>query len=294
MVKDSIPHITVARDSVALIDATRQDYFGLRSVQGEVFDVADGNTNYNLYTEKSTGKEKAGHDGIHIPFHIEQADGVFGLLLVCFLFFAHIYNGGIAFLKENVSLLFSSEKGQKIHRQTTVREYLYSYFLIFQTIVLISICIYNIFIEFDARSEAVQRPFISILSYIVLIGLFLGIKDVLYLMLGYIFDEQKRMGVWRRTYIIGIEILGMLYFIPTLLLIYSNYYHLQIIIFMLILFLIVQLILFYQIIVFFIREKFNFLYLIAYLCTFEILPYIFLMIGLVYLYRIDVFNTLWL
>src|SRR5690606_2489510 len=109
-----------------------------------------------------------------------------------------------------------------------------------------------------------------------------------------IFDEQKRMGVWRRTYIIGIEILGMLYFIPTLLLIYSNYYHLQIIIFMLILFLIVQLILFYQIIVFFIREKFNFLYLIAYLCTFEILPYIFLMIGLVYLYRIDVFNTLWL
>lgn len=294
MVKDSIPHITVARDSVALIDSTRQDYFGLRSVQGEVFDVADGNTNYNLYTEKSTGKEKAGHDGIYIPFHIEQADGVFGLLLVCFLFFAHIYNGGIAFLKENVSLLFSSEKGQKIHRQTTVREYLYSYFLIFQTIVLISICIYNIFIEFDARSEAVQRPFISILSYIVLIGLFLGIKDVLYLMLGYIFDEQKRMGVWRRTYIIGIEILGMLYFIPTLLLIYSNYYHLQIIIFMLILFLIVQLILFYQIIVFFIREKFNFLYLIAYLCTFEILPYIFLMIGLVYLYRIDVFNTLWL
>ena len=292
--KDSIPHISLARDSILLKDSVRQDYFGLRSVQGEVFDVSDGTTEYALYAEKAVRKEKAGHEGMHIPFHMEQADGVFGLLLVCILFFAHVYNGGIAFLKENVSLLFSFDRGPKIHRQTTAREYLYSYFLIFQTVVLVSICIYNIFIEFDSRSEAVQRPFISILSYIVLIGLFLGVKDVIYLTLGYVFDEQKRMGVWRRTYIIGIEILGMLYFIPTLLLIYANYYHLQIIVFMLILFLIVQLILFYQIIIFFIREKFNFLYLIAYLCTFEILPYIFLMIGLVYLYRIDVFNTLWL
>jgi hypothetical protein len=294
LVKDSIPRINIVGDSVALNDSVRQDFFGLRSVQGEVFDLADGSTDYNLHTEKCVRKERAGHDGVYMPFHIEQADGVFGLLLICFIFFAHIYNGGITFLKENMSLLFSSEKGKRIHSQTTVKEYLYSYFLIFQTIVLVSICIYDIFIEFDSQSEAVQRPFISILSYIALIGLFLGIKDVLYLILGYIFDEQKRIGVWRRIYIIGIEILGILYFIPTLLLIYANYYHLQIIIFMLILFLIVQLILFYQIILFFIREKFNFLYLIAYLCTFEILPYIFLMIGLVYLYRIDVFNTLWL
>ena len=66
----------------------------------------------------------------------------------------------------------------------------------------------------------------------------------------------------------------------------------EILILILILFLIVQITLFYQIIVFFIGQKFNFLYLIAYLCTFEILPYVYLAIGLIQLYRTDVFNTL--
>ncbi|MDR1883318.1 MAG: DUF4271 domain-containing protein [Prevotella sp.] len=282
------------RDSVALDDSVRQNPFGSGPVQGEVVDMINRYAEYGLHTGEDGQKDRNGHDGLRLPFNMEQTDGVFGLLLLCFLFFSHIYNGGVTFLKENISLLFSSEKSKKIHHQTTAREYLYNYFLVFQTVVLASICVYDIFIEFDSRSGADRKPFLSILSYMALIGLFLGIKDVAYMMLGYIFDEQKRMKVWRRTCIIGIEILGMFYFIPALLLVYANYYHLQIIIFMLILFLIVQLILFYQIIVFFIREKFNFLYLIAYLCAVEILPYIFLMIGLVYLYRIDVFNTLWL
>lgn len=244
----------------------------------------------STFTEKA---EPQRHDGNRLPFSIEQTDGVFALILICFLFFAHIYNGGISFVKENLSLLFSSGKGKRLQQQTTVKEIIYGYFLLFQAIVLISICIYDVFIEYDPDGGGTNSPLTTILSFIVTISLFLFLKDILYKFIGYVFDMSRLMKVWRRTYIVTIEVLGIFYFIPTLLLVYSNFYHMQVIIFVLILFLIAQIILFYQIIIFFIREKFNFLFLIAYLCTFEILPYIFLIIGLIYLYRIDVFNILW-
>jgi hypothetical protein len=182
-----------------------------------------------------------------------------------------------------------------MYGQTTVKEMLYSYFLVIQAVVLAAICICDIFIEIETPGQSNGRPLGTIISFIVLIALFLWIKDILYKIIGYIFDQQKAMSFWRRTYMVSVGILGILYFIPTLLLIYSSYYHIQILVFMLVLFLIVQLTLFYRIVVFFINQKFNFLYLIAYLCTFEIFPYIFLSMGLIYLYRTDVFNTLlWL
>ncbi|MDU1889118.1 MAG: DUF4271 domain-containing protein [Dysgonomonas sp.] len=224
---------------------------------------------------------------------VEQTDGVFALLLICFLFFAHIYNGGISLLKENFSLLFSSEKRHRLYQQVTVKETLFGYFLLVQAIVLASICVYDVFVGYEPTAEGAKSPLITILSFIITISLFLLLKDLLYKFIGYIFDIQKSMNIWRRTYFATIEVLGILYFIPTLLLVYSDFYHFQVILFVLILFLLVQIILFYQIIIFFIREKFNFLFLIAYLCSFEILPYIFLSVGLIYLYRIDVLNTLW-
>ncbi|MDR2953711.1 MAG: DUF4271 domain-containing protein [Prevotella sp.] len=232
------------------------------------------------------------HEGNPIPFNIEHSDGVFGLLLLCFLFFAHVYNGGLAFLSENLKTLFSFNPGERI--ESTTKETLYSYFLIFQAIVLASVCLYDYFIEYDPYQIGYRAPLPTILIFILFIIIFLFIKDMSYRFIGFIFEAGKQMTLWRQKYIVSIEILGIIYVIPTMLLLYSNYYNLQIIVFMGILFLIVQLILFYQIIIFFISEKFNFLFLIAYLCTFEILPYFYLYKGLCYLYDIDVFNTLWL
>lgn len=245
----------------------------------------------SVYVEE-VKEEVVRYDGKPMPFNLEKTDGIFVLLLFCFLFFAHIYNGGFSFLKESISLLFTPEKNYRDQKQITSKELLYSYFLMFQGVVLISICLY---VVFSSTSEvAIGNPLVTILIFIFAIGLFFGIKDFIYRYIGYVFGYQQIMSLWRRLLVVSIEILGMLYFIPTLLLVYFNEYHFAILVFMLILFLIVQITLFYQIIVFFINQKFNFLYLIAYLCTIEILPYIFLIIGLGYLYRIDVFNTLWL
>ena len=291
MQEDSISYVsTVGPDSLIGKDSVSRPVYSIGIIQGEISGVSS-RLDTTSYTLSEKGKD-VGREGVPHSFEIEQSDSVFGLLLLCFVLFAHIYNGGVSFLKRNISILFSSDNNKRIPRQTTAKEIIYSYFLIFQTCVLASVCVYDIFIQSDALLGKNENPLLTIALFILFIGLFLGIKDCIYIMFGYIFDMNKSMNKLRRTYIIGIEMLGILYFIPILFLIYADYYHLQIVIFMLILFLIVQIILFYQIIAFFIREKFNFLYLIAYLCTFEILPYIFLIIGLAYLYRIDVFNIL--
>lgn len=247
----------------------------------------------SAYTEELS-KDTLRHTGKQIPFNLEKVDGVFALLLFCFLLFAHIYNGGYTFLKENISLLLSPGKNFREQKQVTSRELVYSYFLLFQAVVLIAVCIYIGLMATDAQAGNADSPFLTILLFILVIGLFFGIKDFSYRFIGYMFEGQSVMAMWRRLSIVALEILGMLYFLPTMLLVYFNQFHTEIFIFMLILFLIVQIILFYQIIVFFINQKFNFLYLIAYLCTFEIIPYVFLILGLGYLYRLDVFNTLWL
>lgn len=287
MVKDSISYISnVEQDSLVYKDSVQQSLYRIGIIQEDINGIS------SAYTLDKGQVNDYRHEGVSHPFRIEQSDGIFGILLLCFVLFAQLYNGGFSFLKENMTYLFSSGKNKHVHSQTTVKEIAYTYFLIFQTVVLTSVCVYDTFIQSNNLSEGYSNPLVSILSFILFISLFLGIKDFLYILFGYIFDMSRRMKSWRRAYITGIEVLGILYFIPTLFLVYADYYHFQIVIFMLVLFLIVQLILFYQIIIFFIKEKFNFLYLIAYLCTFEILPYIFLMIGLEYLYKNDVFNIL--
>lgn len=282
--KDSIPYInSIVVDSLAIQDSIPQQNFS--SFEGEMAKIVAA------YTVKDSKTDTSRHYGTKLPFSLESTDGIFVLILFCFLCFTHIYNGGVSFLKENLSLLFRSEKEKRVHKQTTVKDILYGYFLVFQAVVLIAICVYDLFVEYDS-SEIVHSPFLTVISFVLIIGLFFGAKDLVYKTIGYIFDQQKLMATWRRVSVVSIEILGVLYFIPMLFLIYSNYYHLEILVFMLLLFLIIQITLFYQIILFFVNQKLNFLYLIAYLCTFEILPYIFLSTGLIYLYRTDIFNTL--
>ncbi|MDR1091836.1 MAG: DUF4271 domain-containing protein [Prevotella sp.] len=285
--KDTILYINsiIAADSLVVQDSLPQQNFS--PFGGEMAKTL------TAYTGKDSSPDASRHDGSKLPFSMENTDGISVLLLFCFIFFAHIYNGGISFLKENLSLLFQSEREKRMHKQTTVKEILYGYFLVFQAIVLVAVCVYDVFVEYDP-AYAVHTPFLTVITLILVIGLFLGAKDFIYKIIGYIFDQQKLMITWRRVSVVGIEILGILYFIPTLLLIYSDYYHTEILALMLLMFLVVQMTLFYQIIFFFVNQKFNFLYLIAYLCTFEILPYIFLSTGLIYLYRTDIFNILWL
>lgn len=246
-------------------------------------------TDVNVLPTYSLDGQKEGNP---LPISLDRSDGIFALLLFCFLLLAHVYNGGVSFFRESIKLVFSASKSEKLEAQATTKEMFYSYFLVFLAVLLISISLYEALERVMPTAETEKRPFVTIGMFIVLILVFILLKLMFNNLIGYVFDIPKKLKVWNRSYLVLLSILGLLCFLPTLMLVYSSHWHSIIIGFVLVLFLIVQLILFLRIIVFFIERRFNFLYLIAYLCTIEILPYVFLGIGLVYLYRIDIFNTI--
>lgn len=229
-------------------------------------------------------------EGILLPNNLERVDGVFGLLLICFTFFSLV--GGINFLRENFSIFYSFKRNSDLQKDPNIRETFFLYFLILQTIILISIGLYAVLLDAYPDQPGASYPLLYILLFVLIIGIAFLLKLLFYRFIGYIFDIRETMKVYSRTYVIMTAVLGILFFIPILLLIYSNYWHLQIDIILLVILVIASVLLFFKVVAFFVREKFNFLFMIVYLCTAELIPYLFLGITLITLYRTDIFQVI--
>lgn len=232
-------------------------------------------------------------EGIPLPFNLDQMDATFILIMLCFLIFARIYRGDFALLKSNITLLRSFKKNIKSTKVFTSRDMWYTYFLVMQFALLASICIYNIFTDYGLNITDIRNPLRTMGLFIILIFVFFIIKIFIYRLIGYMFDKKKEMAIFEYLYIIMIETLGIAFFIPTLLLVYASYLYTPIAILLAVLALAALVRLLYRIALYFIREKFNYLFMIAYLCSVEIIPYIFLATGLVYLYKTDELIVLW-
>ncbi|PXV68876.1 uncharacterized protein DUF4271 [Dysgonomonas alginatilytica] len=234
-----------------------------------------------------------GHEGVGKIFTLEQDDGVLALLVLCFLFFTRVFKGGFTFFKENARLLFSTRENLNLFSETTVTEFWFNFILIFQTILLGAIVIFDVFLESDAY-KVPQHSFYTIILFMLTIWVFFFLKYLLYRVLGYLFDIRDRVKIWLRSCTIVFSMIGIIAFIPTLMMVYSQNFHDFLLIFFLGLFIISQLILFYRVITFFLQGNVNFFFLIAYLCGVEIIPYIILYQVLIYLYKVDLIGLLWL
>lgn len=235
-----------------------------------------------------------GHEGIRNSFRLDSEDGVLLLLLLCFLCFARIYKGGFSFFKENINLMFSSRQNANMFSETTATEFWINFILIFQTTLLASIVVFDFLLE-SGKYGIQEHSFIAIILFMLVISAFLLLKYVFYRFLGYLFDIKEYVRIWLRSYMIILEMLGVIAFIPTLMLVYAQSLHSELLIFFFGLFLLGKLILFYRLIVFFLRQHVNFLFLIVYLCNVEIIPNLILYQVLVYLYQVDLTTSLlWL
>lgn len=234
-----------------------------------------------------------GHTGVAKVFSLEQDDGVFALLLVCFLLFSRIYRGSFSFFRENIRILFTDRDDIRLFSETTITDFWFNFILVFQSVLLSSIILFDVFLESDQYTTP-HHSFWTIILFMVVISLFLGGKYLFYRMIGYLFNVKNKIQIWLRAYMFATEMLGVIAFIPVLFLVYSQNYHSFLIIFFIVLFVLSRLILFYKVITFFLQENINLLFLIAYLCSVEIIPYILLSQVLIYLYKIDITNLLWL
>ena len=283
---DSLKIAESKKDSVA-----HQSLFGFEKDTSLFFSADKFASRQKLTTEHP--QQNTGHVGVNKVFTLEQDDGVLALLVLCFLLFTRIFKGGFTFFKESTRLLFSTRENINLFSETTVTEFWFNFILIFQTILLSSIIFFDVFLEMDAY-KLPQHSFYTILLFMLTIFVFLLFKYLLYNILGYLFDLKERVKIWLRSCTIVLSMMGIIAFVPALMMVYSQNFHDYLLIFFLVLFIVSQLILFYRIIAFFLHENVNFFFLIAYLCAVEIIPYIILYQVLIYLYKVDLIGLLWL
>lgn len=260
------------------------------SLPATVVEGLYNDTNTYTITEKDSAVTGIGYDGDSLPYSLAKSDGIFVFFFLCFLLFTYMYKENFFSLKENIVQLFSLRKRPVNYGEITTKEVGFSYLLVIQTFILMSIGLYDAFIEYIPSGNS-YPPLLVIASFVGLMLLFIGIKYVWYKIFGYIFDLRKSLRDLMQANLNIFEMLGIIFFIPMLLLIYLEYWHLYIICFMLLLFLISQIIFFIKIVLYFVKEKFSFLFLIAYHCTVEIIPYLLLGVGLIYLYKTHLFNV---
>lgn len=285
-VVDSLAQYRAYQDSV--------DYNSLFKIEKDsaIYFSKDKLKSLNSNTSSLLLKDN-GHEGIVRTFSLENEDGVLVLLLLCFLFFTRIYKGGAEFFEENSRLLFSNRKNPNLFTETTITEFWFNFSLLFQFVVLTSIVSYDLLME-CYQYRLPQNSFITILLFIAVIALFILLKLLFYRFLCYVFDLGEYRKMLQRIYIIILEMMSMIAFLPTLMLVYSQNLHTILIFFFIGLFILSRIVLFYRIIVFFLRQHVNLLFLIVYLCNVEIIPYIILYNVLIYLYDIDLISLLWL
>lgn len=283
---DSLKIVESKKDSV-----THQSLFGFERDTSLFFSKTHLEARQKQTTELI--QLNKGHEGVSKVFTLEQDDGVLALLVLCFLLFTRIFKGGFTFFKENSRLVFSTRENLNLFSETTVTEFWFNFILIFQTILLSAIILFDTFLESN-EYKLPQHSFYTIILFMFTIFVFLLLKYLLYKILGYLFDIQDRVKIWLRSCTIVLSMMGIIAFVPTLMMVYSQSFHNYLLIFFLILFILSQLILFYRIITFFLQENVNFFFLIAYLCGVEIIPYIILYQVLIYLYKVDLIGLLWL
>jgi len=234
------------------------------------------------------------HDGIKRFNSLEQVDGIFVSLLLCFMLLVHIYRKGLSFFKENIQVAFSSRDNINMFSESTVGEFWYNLLLVLQTVFLFSLVLFVYFFETRADLVPPDNAFITIVSFIVVFMIIEGGKYLFYRYVGYLFNMQQSVNIWLRAYTIIVEMIGILSFIPVLLLVYFDYYHNILFVFFILLFILSRLIIIYRLGLFFLQKNVNPLYLIAYLCSVEIIPYILLYNGMIYLYENEIIKLSWL
>lgn len=265
-----------------------RDVYSFDSKKG--FDVPVGDTkDINPINNKSTG---LGYEGVLRNIGLEQNDTVFILLLLSFLLVSKFLGGGLSYFRENIRILFSPKKSSEFHGETVASEFWVNLILTFQTVLLVAVIVFDYFQE-SGREPYTNNNILIIFSFMIAISILLGLKYCIYVFLGYLFDIKDYIRILIRDYNIIIVLLGMIALIPVLVMVYSEYFHIELLYFFGFLFLFSRILLFYRVFMFFIKSHVNILYLIAYLCSVEIIPYIILYQELIYLYNVDIISLLW-
>lgn len=200
---------------------------------------------------------------------------LFLLFIACFVVLAIVVRNSrgafIANFKKKLSLRKEVATGYKM--QVTTAEVWGDFFMIGQTLLLITILFFVCFLENTNLPPSLGGYLVGFLALFFGLALFAAVKFLMYKVIS-LFFLPRDITRWRRRYYGHLQLLGILLFFPALVFVFLPEYRNVMLLVMLCLFLINRLMVLISLFTIFVKNKVGLLYFILYLCGTEIAPYL--------------------
>ncbi len=209
-----------------------------------------------------------------LPYIPRMDDGLTLVLLGCFLLSAYVLSRSRKFLLQLGKDYLLHRERASIFTTSTAADLRYLSLLILQTCLLAGVCIFNLFID-------LQAPLTECLPSMALLGiysgiclLFIGVKWLLYMFLGWIFFDKAKTSLWLESFSTLLYYAGFPLYLLALLVIYLDLSLTGIIILGLISLLFAKILVLYKWLKLFCNNLHGSLLLFLYFCALEVMPYL--------------------
>jgi hypothetical protein len=218
------------------------------------------------------------------PFEQPQFwESVFFLLFtLCLVLFSLVFRNMRQSLSGNFKQLFSFGNPNKIiHKeQITTSDVWGGFFLLSQTGLIGSMVVFIGFWNLGLGAMTLKMQFFLFVAMLLSFGLLLSLKYGICRLIGYILPELE-MDDWIERFVWGVEVFGILGFLPSLFFIYLPESRGIALILLLIIIFISFVAIFGSLLTIFVKNKMGFFYFIVYLCAVEIAPFFVLCKGVI-------------
>jgi hypothetical protein len=216
-----------------------------------------------------------------IPYSPRTDDFISLTLLLCFFLSALVLSRNKKYMTLQLKNFFQHRDRASIFSATSSVDLRMLLLLAFQTCVLMSICIFNIFVDSTGSTVEGHQSWKLIPIMTLLCFAYFAIKNFIYMFLGWVFFGRGESERWTEAYLTLFYYFGFLLFPFVLLLIYFDLSTTWMIIISLLFALSVKMLTLFKWFRFFFQNQSGALLLIVYFCALEIIPCFLLYRGLV-------------
>lgn len=207
-----------------------------------------------------------------IKYNPRTDDGIAFILLLCFLFTSLLIRSNRKYIVQRVKdFFYNKERGSFFSEGYTSKSGLLVYFYI-QTILFISLYFVNFFCDLHIDFITYKNSLLILGIYSLIIGVYFGLKHIVYRFIGVIFMESAPYNIWIQSYNTLIIFCGIFLFPFLLFIIYFDLDFHSVFIFGLVLLSFFKILLFYKWINLILINKYDLVRLFLYFCALEILP----------------------
>ncbi|GAP72712.1 hypothetical protein SAMD00024442_4_64 [Candidatus Symbiothrix dinenymphae] len=196
----------------------------------------------------------------------------FVLFLICFLISMQLLGRGRKLFSAMLESLFRRRSRSSIFYENIQRDFSSKFLLTIQTVLLFSVFVFCIVSHNADELLSVSQFFEMISITSAVFGCFVVLKFVLNFVMGAIFFRNDQVNLFHQALFSIVSLLGLLIFIPTLLMFYVEEAYTICLYFNIICFVLVELLITYKIFTTFFNKAYFIFYFIAYFCIMEVVP----------------------